>query len=391
MKSRNWLAALLLTMFVSGCSSGSGRIAVPDDPRTASWPGETIRRHEEGELETLHVTNISAFLPGPAGVVVRVPKGCKATAISVFGGATSTKSDHKFPEMITTPSGGRATVEYGVIPKDQISDLLSNLNEIVNKAPDGSVQVVARPWIGFYRDGIVRPDVAELNDQKGDWSNRQYVLYGFEGMLIVSAQWSSGDSKAQSEAIATAEAIIQTVTPDAEAKKVEFFPGAGEEANEPIPQGTEVAMLDGTIIEATTPKGTIKIEAGPMRKRSYTWEGATRSVIMYPRNGERWYGSMGLYYPGPGNHWEEHNGISRGVVEEGQQHFKSVSEAMKWLKERAWMPFVYNNQGLVVGWDKVLDRQQLNVEVWQLMINGKIPKSLPGATDNKIKILKKAS
>lgn len=386
MKSRKWLAVLSIAFFIFGCSSNGGESGAPDDPRTASWPADTITRQEESELETLHVSNVSAFLPGPAGVVVRVPKGCKATPISVFAGVTGAKSDRKLPEMIITSSGGRVTVQYGVVPKDQLPDLISNLNEIVSKAPDGSVRIVARPWIGFYRDGMVRPEIAELSNQKGDWSNREYALYGFEGMLIVSAQWSSADSKAQAEAVATAQAVIQTAGPDADAKKVDFFPGAGEEANEPIPDGTEVAMLDGMIIEASTPKGTIKIEAGPLRKRSYTWEGATRSVIMVPRTGERWYGSLGLYYPGPGNHWEEHNGISRCVVEEGQQHFKSVSEAMKWLKEREWMPYVYNNSGLVVGWDKVLERQQLDVEVWKIMINGKPPKSLPGAMDDKIKI-----
>jgi hypothetical protein len=145
----------------------------------------------------------------------------------------------------------------------------------------------------------------------------------------------------------------------------------------------EVVLSPGMRITATTPAGTIAITAGEDFLRSYTWEGATRSVEMWPR-GQRWYGSLGLYYPGPGEHWEEHNGITRGVLEEGQQRFKSVPEALTWLHERTWMPYVYRNDGLVVGWRKTLPRKQLDVEVWQLLINGKKPQKLPGSQDDKI-------
>jgi hypothetical protein len=109
---------------------------------------------------------------------------------------------------------------------------------------------------------------------------------------------------------------------------------------------------------------------------------------MDPR-GERWYGSLGLYYPGPGDHWKEHNGITRGVVEEGQQHFKSIKEAMAWIEKRKYMPFVYRNDGLMVGWSKTPERRQLTVEVWQILINGKKPMALPGAQDSAIEIGRK--
>ena len=35
------------------------------------------------------------------------------------------------------------------------------------------------------------------------------------------------------------------------------------------------------------------------------------------------------------------------------------------------MPLVYRNDGLAVGWRKVPARLQLNVDVWQLYVNGK--------------------
>ena len=147
----------------------------------------------------------------------------------------------------------------------------------------------------------------------------------------------------------------------------------------------EVVMSPGMSIKATTPVGTITIMANDPLTRSYTWEGATRSVEMYPRT-ERWYGSLGLYFPGPGDHWKLHNGITRGVLDEGQQHFATTKQALAWLRARTYMPFVYRNDGLVVGWGKVLPRRELDVEVWQLMIGGHKPRRLAGAQDSRISV-----
>lgn len=169
--------------------------------------------------------------------------------------------------------------------------------------------------------------------------------------------------------------LLFTVTPGCLGNQP---PGDG-----PIPKKNEVVMAQGSRLTATTPVGKIVIVAGQGLRRSYTWDGATRAVEMWPRD-KRWYGSLGLYYPGPGNHWREHEGISRGVVQEGQQHFETTAEAMDWLKKLQWQPHVWNNSGLVVGWSKTPARQQLNVDVWQLYIGGKKPTKLPGADDKAI-------
>src|SRR5262249_41938650 len=95
----------------------------------------------------------------------------------------------------------------------------------------------------------------------------------------------------------------------------------------------ETVMSPEMRIQATTPVGEIVVTAVDELRRAYTWEGATRSVAMSPR-AERWYGSLGLYNPGAGEHWKEHKGITRGVTEEGQQHFKSAEEALKWIQSR---------------------------------------------------------
>ncbi len=70
----------------------------------------------------------------------------------------------------------------------------------------------------------------------------------------------------------------------------------------PVPVVNEVVMPPNAKIEATTKDGNIVIKSGKGLKRYYTWDGATRSVVMWPRP-SRWYGSLGMYYPGPGFHW----------------------------------------------------------------------------------------
>lgn len=154
----------------------------------------------------------------------------------------------------------------------------------------------------------------------------------------------------------------------------------------PIPAINEVVMAPGSSITAETKTGQITIKAGKGVMRSYTWEGATRVVDMWPRK-QRWQnGSLGIYFPGPGDHWKEHNGITRLVGEEARLNFPSAAAAQAWLKTLSSAgTTVYRNDGLVVTFDKNLSRKQLNVDVWQIMINGRKPTNLAGADDSKIR------
>jgi len=145
----------------------------------------------------------------------------------------------------------------------------------------------------------------------------------------------------------------------------------------------EMVMSEAMSITATTDEGTITISAGQGFQRSYTWDGATRSVTLWPR-WERWYGSLGAYYPGPGEHWKDNHGITRGVLEEGQQHFQTVQDAMVWIHLPYHTGCVYRNDGLMVCWGRTPARKQLNVEVWQIYIAGKKPAQLSGNQDEKI-------
>lgn len=160
---------------------------------------------------------------------------------------------------------------------------------------------------------------------------------------------------------------------------------AKDVGDRPIPAKNEIVISPETRITATTSLGTIAITAGKGLKRSFTWEGATRSVEMMPRK-DRWLGSLGLYYPAPGHHWKEHNGIACCVAEEGQQNFKSEEEALKWIEETKFGTWVWRSDGLVVGWYKIPESKMLGVNVWQILINGEKPSKLPGAQDDKIAV-----
>ena len=155
-----------------------------------------------------------------------------------------------------------------------------------------------------------------------------------------------------------------------------------EENHDPYPY-TELVLAPHAVLTATTETGTMKIKAMDALTREYTWEGDSRSVRLWPRE-ERWYGSLGAYYPGPGEHWKNHNGITRGVLEEGWQNFSSESDALAWLQLGMNHLMVYRDDGLAVDWSKDLDRGQLNVDVWQILIGGKKPMHLPGSQNSKI-------
>jgi hypothetical protein len=155
-----------------------------------------------------------------------------------------------------------------------------------------------------------------------------------------------------------------------------------------ITGATETVMTPGMRIKATSGVDQMQIGAGKGYERSYTWDGETRSVTLWPRK-ERWYGSLGIYYPGSGNHWKPNHGVTRGVLEEGILWFDSEKSAMNFLQHvQPLQHCVYTHDGLVVAWQKVTGRNQLNVDVWQFMILGKKPIGLPGSSDDKIETVR---
>jgi hypothetical protein len=153
-----------------------------------------------------------------------------------------------------------------------------------------------------------------------------------------------------------------------------------------IPPENEIVMTEGMRITVKNSYGEMTITAGKGTLRHYTWNNGTRTAILIPRK-ERWNGSLGIYYPGEGNHWEEHDGITRAVLEEGQQHFNSVDKILEWIRKENHWGYVYRDDGLVVGWEKMEGAGgTLGVSVWQVFINGKKPTRLTGSQNDSISV-----
>jgi len=165
---------------------------------------------------------------------------------------------------------------------------------------------------------------------------------------------------------------------------------------------SEPVMTPGMVISFTNSHGSMTIKAGTGFERGYTWEGDTRTVVLWPRK-ERWYGSLGLYNPGAYiegelEQWKEHDGIKRLVVEEGQRHFTNSADAIQWIHQGSGKPenldYIYNDTGLVVGMDKqprtLVERKKtvgtLAVDVWQIYINGKKPQKLDGSRNSAVTV-----
>ena len=150
----------------------------------------------------------------------------------------------------------------------------------------------------------------------------------------------------------------------------------------------ETVIFPGKSIAVENVNGRLIITAGKNYLRSFTWAGATRSVIAWPRK-ERWNGSLGIYYPGEGDNWKEHDGITRLVFEEGILNFDSIASLLKYLaRYEDKSKVAYNDSGLFVFWDKNIGAGgTLNVILWQLVINGKKPDGIPGSHNEKIEVL----
>jgi hypothetical protein len=152
----------------------------------------------------------------------------------------------------------------------------------------------------------------------------------------------------------------------------------------------EIVLTPRMSIAAENINGNLFIQAGDNYHRSFTWKGETRSVDMLPRK-ERWNGSFGIYFPGRGNHWKEHDDITRAVIDEGILNFESLDRVLEFIdryEDRSSL--VYNDEGLFVYWDKSPGAGgTLNVQIWQLLIKGDKPNGIPGSENTKLTIFRK--
>jgi hypothetical protein len=133
----------------------------------------------------------------------------------------------------------------------------------------------------------------------------------------------------------------------------------------------DAVLRDGESVTIKNGTGELLVQANKDFKRSFTWNGKTRSVTMLERS-EEWLGSKSLYFPGPGEHWAENNGVTRGVIEEGKRDFKDASEFKKWMRNKyqRYLDFRYLGNGRIGGWAIIKDRKQMECVIWEVRLAG---------------------
>lgn len=151
----------------------------------------------------------------------------------------------------------------------------------------------------------------------------------------------------------------------------------------------EIVLSNSETISVKSNWGDIEIAYISKYKRKYTWDGQSTVVDLIPRD-ERWYGSLGLYHP---QVRPPHKGVVHMVVEEGQQHFETIDDALIWLKMHGRKP-IYNDDGLVITVDfkgENSDKIFVGIDLWQIYVGGKILSEYQeaGATEKSLESEKK--
>ena len=150
---------------------------------------------------------------------------------------------------------------------------------------------------------------------------------------------------------------------------------------------TELAMEPGMHIEATNKNGTVFIEYIDPLKRRFRWDDYDEERTLIPRK-KRFMGELGAYDPADAYIWEVFT--PRIVVRDSQLHFDSMSDIDKWLYQSSdVLDWVYTDDGFVVGFRKKPSRKQVNIEVFQLYLNGEKPAKLEGSRPENIKVTKR--
>jgi hypothetical protein len=154
--------------------------------------------------------------------------------------------------------------------------------------------------------------------------------------------------------------------------------------SEPYPF-TELAMLPGMKIEAKNKNGEFGIEwLGPL-KRKYNWNGKTATRTLIPRK-ERFMGRLGAYDPASAS-FITVMFRTRIVADDSVLNFSTMKEIeAKLYESSAVYDWVYTDDGLVLGFSESPDRHQVNIDVYQFLLNGKKPNGIKGSRPELIKV-----
>lgn len=151
---------------------------------------------------------------------------------------------------------------------------------------------------------------------------------------------------------------------------------------------SELVMKEDSSLRVETDNGLITVYAGKDLNRSYEWENCRLEANLIPRQ-KRVFGSLGAHDGGGQVFYDllnsqECNGISETLVEEGQLHFKDYKSVHEWLVRQ---PHFYRAQwtsdGLFMRWALNPESHQINVDVFQLCINGSRAETFWKAKDDR--------
>ncbi len=153
----------------------------------------------------------------------------------------------------------------------------------------------------------------------------------------------------------------------------------------------EIVLTKGMKICAETENDSICISAIDENKRSIFWGREHIIITLVPRQ-QRWHGKLGLISPRqPNNLWKSPNGVIRLLVQEAEIKFDSTGHALKGInfpgKEDGYN-VTYNDNGLLIIWHSTQSEEEktLDLMLFQMIINGKKPSTLPGSNNDKINV-----
>ncbi len=237
---------------------------------------------------------------------------------------------------------------------------IAQLASIYQEAPEARVLVVAHPTC----------DEAFLVDH---WTHALQEAEAGNREIVTAMASNPKTPRALLEKLESSSLLSHCGTPDALKQALDIRLHA---------EGRVMSKLQ--MIQATTAIGRLKIHAGPDLLRSCEWENATRSTILEARTESSTDGST-LYFRGYSEDSFEYRVTKRIEFREGRRSFQTLEHATQWiLQQSERMPTVYRNDGLLVSSDINPERNQLTVEVWQILIKSNQPDSLLGADDSKI-------
>ena len=126
--------------------------------------------------------------------------------------------------------------------------------------------------------------------------------------------------------------------------------------------------------------GLLEVGAPTDHSRYFVWMGERREFPVKGRVAE-WYGRMGAV--NPSERINEIKGITRLIYEDGEMDFPSQQAAMEWLSQpyqKNVFDVRYTSDGLVIGFSITQHREQIDIDITQILINGQKPR-LSGASD----------